>query len=34
VEWVVAPALLGGVGGADPAAVWQQVLIGVHQVVP
>jgi cellobiose transport system substrate-binding protein len=33
-ETVVAPGLKAVEGGADPAAVWQQVLIGVHQLVP
>ncbi|WP_372665470.1 ABC transporter substrate-binding protein [Amycolatopsis kentuckyensis] len=33
-EEVVAPALKSVERGADPGAVWQQVLIGVHQVVP
>ncbi len=32
-ETVVAPALKSVEQGADPAAVWQQVLIGVHQLV-
>jgi cellobiose transport system substrate-binding protein len=33
-EAVIAPALKSVEQGADPAAVWQQVLTGVHRVVP
>ncbi|WP_103349142.1 ABC transporter substrate-binding protein [Amycolatopsis sp. CA-128772] len=33
-ETVIAPALKSVEQGADPAAVWQQVLIGVHRLVP
>ncbi|SFW80796.1 ABC transporter substrate-binding protein [Amycolatopsis australiensis] len=33
-ETVIAPALKSVEHGADPGAVWQQVLIGVHRVVP
>ncbi|MEU4251673.1 ABC transporter substrate-binding protein [Amycolatopsis sp. NPDC026612] len=33
-ETVIAPALKSVEQGADPAAVWQQVLVGVHRLVP
>ena len=33
-ETVIAPALKAVEQGADPAAVWQQVLVGVHRLVP
>jgi cellobiose transport system substrate-binding protein len=33
-ETVIAPALRSVEQGADPAAVWQQVILGVHRVVP
>ena len=33
-ETVIAPALKSVEQGADPAAVWQQVLAGVHRLVP
>ena len=33
-ETVVAPSLKAVAPGADPAAVWQQVLTGVHRLVP
>ena len=33
-ETVIAPALKAVEHGSDPAAVWQQVLTGVHRIVP
>jgi len=33
-ETVIAPSLKAVEKGADPAAVWQQVLVGVHRLVP
>ncbi|WP_206789906.1 ABC transporter substrate-binding protein [Amycolatopsis sp. MtRt-6] len=33
-ETVIAPSLKAVEQGADPAAVWQQVLVGVHRLVP
>ncbi|MEU0531920.1 ABC transporter substrate-binding protein [Amycolatopsis tolypomycina] len=33
-ETVIAPSLKAVEQGADPAAVWQQVLAGVHRLVP